>query len=291
MSDEPRVTDLIIKPADVSEMKNGAKIFARAMGRGETRIEEWLFEFSKRLAEAEVGHFVVARHGHRTVGYGSLVSYTRVGWIGFMGTEPDFQRMGIGAAIMENLLELAERTGLKSLKLDATNIGRRLYSKFGFGEEYAARRFEIPGQCTRGTRRDGVGAAVKIADRMPDWCLSLDRRAFGDDRSPLIESALRHGAKLLLIASRGFGLLDGKKLGPVVATDADAAVEIVRTGSGLAANLIYVPRHPELPPQFLAGLRLPEDHGPITCCTRMTRGEPVEQELRLVYADYSAATG
>ena len=291
MFDEPSMSNLVTKPAGPQDMQDGAKVFARAMGRAGPHIEEWLFEFSKRLAEAEVGHFVVARHKRRTVGYGSLVAYRNIGWIGFMGTEPAFQGRGIGAAIMQHLLRLAERLDLKTLKLDATNIGKKLYSKFGFREEYPARRCEIPGLCARGTRRDSPGRGVRFADRMPDWCLAMDRRAFGDDRSPLILAALRHGAKLLLIENRAFGLLDGRKLGPVAAADPDAAMDIVRSGSGLGASVIYVPHHPGLPRHFLATLNLPDEEGPITCCTRMYRGEPVEQDLRLAYADYSAATG
>jgi hypothetical protein len=119
----------------------------------------------------------------------------------------------------------------------------------------------------------------------------MDRRAFGDDRSPLVTAALGHNAKLLVIENRAFGLLEGKKLGPVVATDPEAALDIVRYASGLGASVIYVPLHPELAPEFLAGLILPEETGPITCCKRMYRGEAVEQELGLAYADYSAATG
>lgn len=290
MPDKSALPDLVIEPAGFPEMQDGAKVFARAMDRGGTHVEEWLFQFAKRLSEAEVGHFVVARHRRKTVGYGSLVAYESIGWIGFMGTEPGLQGRGIGAAIMEHLLHLAEQLGLKTLKLDATNLGKKLYSGFGFREEYPARMCEVPGLCSRGTRRDSAGG-VKFADQMPDWCLSMDRRAFGDNRSPLIVAALRHGAKLLLIEKRGFGLLDGKKLGPVVAADPGTAMGIVRSGSALGAGLIYVPHHPGLPREFLAGLKLLDEDGPITCCTRMYLGEPVEQELDLTYADYSAATG
>ncbi len=291
MADEPRMSGLVIEPAGLREMQDGAKVFARAMGRGGVHVEEWLFSFSRRLAEAGVGHFVVARHGRKTIGYGSLATYETVGWIGFMGTEPAFQGRGVGAAIMQHLLGRAEQMGLKTLKLDATNIGRKLYTKFGFKDEYRAGRHEIPGFCVRGTRRVSPGGRVKFADRMPDWCLSMDRRAFGDDRSPLIAAALRHGGKLLLIENRAFGLLDGRKLGPLVAADPDAAMNIVRSGSSLGASVIYVPHHPRLPGRFLAGLSPAEEEGPITCCTRMQLGERVAQELELAYADYSAATG
>jgi GNAT superfamily N-acetyltransferase len=291
MTDQPMLEGLVVEPAGAADLEAGAGVFARAMGREDAHVEEWLLEFSRRLAEAGIGHFVIAKHTRTPVGYGSLVAYRNIGWIGFMGTEPEFQGRGVGAAVMRHLLGLSAGMGLKTLKLDATNIGEKLYSKFGFKKEYAARRFEIPGQCTRGTRRDTSGGAVKIVDNMPEWCAALDLRAFGDDRSLLIQAALKHGAKLLVIGKRGFGLLEGKKLGPIVAVDMDTALEIVRWGSGLGANIAYVPLYPELPRRFLASFNLTADRGPITCCTRMRRGQPVAQESGLVYADYSAATG
>jgi hypothetical protein len=119
----------------------------------------------------------------------------------------------------------------------------------------------------------------------------MDRRAFGDDRTRLLEVALRHGSKLLVAEGRGFGLLEGKKLGPVVAADCRAALGIVTSASNLGASLIYVPYHPALPTEFLDRLKPQDEEGPITCCTRMSLGEPLEQEPGLVYADYSAATG
>jgi GNAT superfamily N-acetyltransferase len=291
MADHDLLSGLVIETADPPGMREGAAVFARAMGRGEAHVEEWLFEFSKRLTEAGIGRFLTARLEDNTVGYGSLVVYERIGWIGFMGTEPDLQGKGIGAAVMESLLSLAWEAGLKTVRLDATDIGKGLYAKFGFKEEYPARRYEIPGQCTRGKRRRGPEKAVRIADRLPDWCRALDLRAFGDDRSALLEVALRHGGKVLLVKHRGFGILDGRKLGPVVAEDVDAAVDIVRYGAGLGANVIYVPHHKELPRRFLTSLSLPFDRGPVGCCTRMILGETVEQGLALAYADYSAATG
>ena len=290
MPDMPALKGLVIGTAGRADMEAGSKVFARAMGRGGALVEERLLQFAERLLEAGIGHFVAARHKRKIVGYGSLVVYANMGWIGFMGTDPTLQGRGIGAAIMEYVLQLAESLGLKTLKLDATNIGKKLYSRFGFREEYPARMYEIPGVCSRGTRRDSVGS-VAFEKGMPGWCLAMDRRAFGDDRSPLFRTSLEHGAKLLIIENRGFGLLDGKKLGPLVATDPGAAMDILRSGSELGASMIYVPNRPGLPREFLSALRLPEEYGPITCCTRMHLGDPVEQDLDLAYADYSAATG
>jgi len=287
---KPPMPGLIIERAGLPHMTGGAKVFARAMGREDAGIEKWLSDFSSRLLEAGICYFFVARHEHKIVGYGSLSAYERIGWIGFMGTEPGLQGQGIGAAMMEELLGLARHLGLTTVKLDATNIGKRLYSKFGFREEYPVRMCEIPGLCSRGTRRDGTDG-VKLAEELPEWCRWVDRRAFGDNRSALIVNALEHGAKVLIIPDRGYALLDGRKLGPLVAMDPETAKSLLACASNLGAGLIYVPHHPGLPREFLAALRPRDEEGPITCCTRMHFGEALEQELALVYADYSAATG
>jgi GNAT superfamily N-acetyltransferase len=291
MSDRPTLKGVVVEAAGPSDMEAGAKIFASAMGREGAHIEEWLLSFSTMLVEAGIGRFTVAKYRSEPVGYGGLVAYQHIGWIGFMGTQPDLQGLGIGTSIMRALLELAEELRLKTLKLDATNIGEKLYSKFGFIKEYPARRIEIPGRCVRGTRRDGIGSGVRIVDSIPEWCSALDRRAFGDDRSPLISASLRRGGKLLLAGEQGFGLLEGKKLGPVIATTAEAAKAIVRWGAGLGANVAYIPLHPDLARGFLSDLKQPKGRNALTCCTRMIKGNPVKQELGLVYGDYSAATG
>jgi GNAT superfamily N-acetyltransferase len=291
MADQPRLDDVTIESAAMSDMRAGATVFARAMGREEPAIVERLLAFSMNLLDSGIGRFVVARHRSRTVGYGSLAAYRTIGWIGFMGTDPDLQGRGIGAAIMNRLLESANRLNLLTLNLDATNIGMKLYSKFGFRVLFPACRFGIPGQCTRGTHRETHGGRVRILDSLPEWCAAFDMRAFGDDRSPLIRNALRHGGKVLVVEERAFGLIEGKKLGPVVAADRQAAEDILRRASDLGADVVYVSEHPSLARKFLAGLKPPDQSGPITCCTRMTRGRPVEQDLKLVYGDYSAATG
>ena len=281
---------ITLKAADEVGRRQGAALFARAMGRADPGVAAWLYRFSNLLAQGKIGHFVTAQHKDRVVGYGALIAYIKVGWIAFMATEPELQGEGIGSAVMRRLMELAREMGVGVLKLDATDVGLRLYSKFGFSDEYPARRCEIPGLCTRGTRRDSADC-VSLSEEMPDWCRSMDLRAFGDDRSPIIQTALMHGAKLLLVPGRGYGLVDGKKLGPLVAADPDAAIAILASASGLGASVAYVPLHSELAEEFVARLRIPKEEGPITCCMRMRLGEVVEQEVSLEYADYSAATG
>ncbi|MGN0907667.1 MAG: GNAT family N-acetyltransferase [Bullifex sp.] len=49
-----------------------------------------------------------------------------------MYTEPEYRRMGIASAILKALVEEAGKRGVKSIALEATDMGRPCYEKFGF---------------------------------------------------------------------------------------------------------------------------------------------------------------
>ncbi|MFC1800148.1 GNAT family N-acetyltransferase [Candidatus Eisenbacteria bacterium] len=274
-----------IRTADETMLREGSRIFVLALGHDDPTAEDRLFAMSKLLADGGCGHFIGAELEGRMVGYGALVVYERLGWIAFMGTEPAHQGRGIGSRMLTELMDIARTRGIKSLRLEATNAGARLYMKHGFTEEYPGRRLEIPARCAP----PGEPASpVRLAEELQDWCLTMDRRAFGEDRSKLLNLVLKDGGKLLLAGEDGFGLLHGRKLGPLVATGLEAARSILWRAGELGARVIYVPLHPVMPASFVDELQNPESEG---CCMRMILGEPVDDEPGLVYAAHSAATG
>lgn len=269
-------------------LRQGSRLFALAMGRGDPAAEDRLLAFVRLLADGGLARFVGAETAGRVVGFGALVTYKFLGWIGFMGTEPEMQGRGIGSAILARLIGEARGLGIRSLRLDATDTGKKLYRKHGFREEYPGRMLEIPARCLPpGT----APSQVTLAGDLPEWCAALDRRAFGEDRSALIRLLLSDGGKVLVAGTEGFGILYGRKLGPVVATNVDAALNILWRAGDLGARVIYVPIHPDMPEPFLKALRDPEGDGQAGCCTRMAFGQPVRDESALVYAAHSAATG
>jgi GNAT superfamily N-acetyltransferase len=283
-----REDGLTIETADETMLREGSRIFVHALGRDDPAAEDQLFAMSKLLSDGGCGQFIGAELGGRMVGYGALVTYEHLGWIAFMGTEPGMQGRGIGSAILARLMDEARGRGIRSLRLDATDAGARLYAKHGFTEEYPGRRLEIPARCPP----PGQPAPdVTLAGDLPDWCLEMDRRAFGEDRSKLLNLILRDGGKLLLAGEDGFGVLYGRKLGPVVANGAEAAIRILWRAGDLGARVIYVPLHPGMPRAFIEELRDPEPGGQAGCCVRMTFGEPLDDEYDLIYAAHSAATG
>jgi hypothetical protein len=113
----------------------------------------------------------------------------------------------------------------------------------------------------------------------------------GDDRSALLRAVLADGGKVLMVEGQGFGILHGRKIGPIIASGIDAAIAMVRRADSFGVNRIYVPRHAELPEGFLVGLKEVPPRWELTCCTRMVYGEGLKQDLSLEFAGYSAATG
>lgn len=154
----------------------------------------------------------------------TLLCYgTRLAWIGMVLTKNVFRGRGFAKRLLAHALALADRIGIGTVKLDATDQGQPLYEKLGFRCEQAVERW-----------RRGNSAAMP---RSPNACsLSTNRnwqaadgRAFGTDRSALLEKlALRtppiSRANAYLLTRGGRST---KYLGPCVAENPEAARGVI----------------------------------------------------------------
>ena len=123
---------------------------------------------------------------------GSLVATTtllyfgqRLAWIGMVLTKPDYQRRGLAKRLLGHCLEQADRMGIETTRLDATDQGRPLYEKFGFHTEQEIQRWSRPGEGATPPTAGGISV-------VEPW-RSLDLLAFGADRSIMLHRlAQRH---------------------------------------------------------------------------------------------------
>lgn len=92
-------------------------------------------------------------------------------------TQPDFRRRGLARGLVSDLLEEAERLGLETLKLDATDGGRGLYESLGFRAEQSIERWQLRSGCDEERK---ISSALLVPD--------LDTEACGYDRGPLLAS-------------------------------------------------------------------------------------------------------
>lgn len=104
----------------------------------EQQSREYYEEYLK--TEAHIAYLVF--HGERFIGAGG-VSFFRVmptyhnptGWKAYimnMYTNPNYRRKGIAYHTLELLIEEAKKKGVKHISLEATDMGRLLYERYGF---------------------------------------------------------------------------------------------------------------------------------------------------------------
>jgi len=104
----------------------------------------------------------------------------KVGWIGMVLVHPDARSQGVGTALLEHAIAYLQRTGVPSIKLDATPAGKRVYVPLGFQDEYELERVEAVVEERIAYR------VLRIAKLEVDAILDMDREAFGVTREPVL---------------------------------------------------------------------------------------------------------
>ena len=234
--------------------------------------DDWrmLFELAPHgCFGVEVDDFVAAS--------ATLLCYgDRLGWIGMVLTHPEFRHRGFARQLFEHVLAQADRLGVKTLKLDATDQGQHLYESYGFKSEQSIERWFAPGPVA-GTKEN-----ARPEDEAWD---ELDEKAFGVDRSPLLRKLAARGicfrvpgAYALQRAGRTYSYL-----GPCVAENPEAAREVL---AAAMSNRDTAGWFWDLLPSNRNAVALAGELGfsPQRRLVRMYRGDEFKGEDELVYA-------
>jgi GNAT superfamily N-acetyltransferase len=173
-------------------------------------------------------------------------------WIGMVLTDPAFRGRGFARGLMERLIAFAEARGVAWLKLDATDMGYALYRKLGFEDESPVERWYRPAGDL------SLHADVFATDLAS--CLSLDRTAFGADRSMLLADLAREQAAIAPGSAFAMGRpgANAAYFGPCVSLDAAGARNLLQwfLGSHPGENVYW-----DLLPQNGAALNMAQDFG------------------------------
>jgi GNAT superfamily N-acetyltransferase len=201
-------------------------------------------------------------------------------WIGMVLTHLEYRRRGFARVLLMNLLEYLDGRGLRTVKLDATELGAPLYRELGFVDECVIERWARPPQSASSQSASRSAAIDDFA--LPT---ALDEEAFGADRGRLLRRlAAIESASL---GSRGFAMgrpgANAAYFGPSVTRSRDAARELVEW---------FLARHPNesvfwdiLPENStVADLATELGFGAARRLTRMVRGYQIRQNTSLVCA-------
>lgn len=236
----------------------------------------------------------------RLVATATLVCYGwRLGWIGMVLTHPEFRGQGFARKLFEHILEQADKSGIRTLKLDATEQGKPLYEKYGFKSEQV-----VEGWGGKLSEERVCSSDVDFAN----W-QTMDAQAFGADRVELLRALKARGE--CFIGKGGYLLTRPGRmasyLGPLVAETADAARELLfsyfsqRWGGAVIHNpktaRFVDPKarnsreddrewHWDLLPENKNALAIARELGfsPKRSLTRMFRGHEMRGRDELVYA-------
>jgi GNAT superfamily N-acetyltransferase len=193
------------------------------------RLEDWEFHF--RFGRG----WAACDADGRLLGTALWWAYgTAFATVGLVVVRPDCQGQGIGRRLMDAVIAHA---GERTLQLLATRAGLRLYEQTGFVA------VESISQCQGIVQ--SVAAVVPEHLRLRpaaradlDAACRLDSMAIGSPRRELIEAVFEAGGGGGVVAERqdvlmGFALQRasgrGTLLGPLVASDEDVAIGLVRT--------------------------------------------------------------
>jgi GNAT superfamily N-acetyltransferase len=85
---------------------------------------------------AGAGSFCLELAG-KLLGTANVISYgADLAWIGMVVTDPDYQRRGFARRLMRAAMDYCEINGIKTIMLDASELGYGLYESLGFRPLY-----------------------------------------------------------------------------------------------------------------------------------------------------------
>jgi ribosomal protein S18 acetylase RimI-like enzyme len=178
--------------------------------------------FAKARLEGEV---VVAEAGGELAGVAAGAVFGATGWVGGVAVVPAHRRAGLGGALTGAVVDFLEATGVATVLLHATALGRPVYERLGFVAETAYLTLVGP-TLPRAARQPAVRAG-RAADL--GAVLALDLAATGEDRRRLLTALWPAGG---LVAG------DGQPLGYHLPSPWRPGGAIVAAGPGAGLALL-----------------------------------------------------
>ncbi|QIW24002.1 GNAT family N-acetyltransferase [Sulfolobus sp. S-194] len=254
---------MIIREATYADIKEMTIVWGETIGSSNIEANKEVFSIF-----LDLGKCLVVEEGEKIISTACYIPYHNLTWIGNVGVKTEYQRKGIGRRIM---IELLNEIKTRSIRLDATNAGYKLYKDLGFEEEYKTVVYDI----------SQVGGKVRAeeTEELEDWMLKLDKRGFGDDRAKLF-SRIRGK---VVYNEGGFGIVYRNVIGPLIAVNERSAEELIRYAvSNLGVRLIITPKEEFI--KNLGGKKVYE-------CKRMRKGDKINEDIKLTYGIFRYSFG
>ena len=250
-------------------------------------------DWQRLLALEPAGCFVAEWDG-QPVGTACVTRFDTIAWISMVLVDAAHRGRGIGTQLMRHALAWLDQRGTRTVRLDATALGRPVYEKLGFLGQYDVARWE--GKAVGGELRPEITFA---AESHLEAISVLDHEATGTPRGPLLARLFTErprGMRVAVAQGRvtGFsGVRPGGRawqVGPVVALDASSGSALLDAAffdhQGQSVFLdVPLPNRPAMQRAEARGLRVQRQF------LRMARGRPLADRPEQMWASFGPEKG
>jgi len=133
---------------------------------------------------------------NNVVGTAATICYeNRFAWIGMVLVDPEYRKQGIGTQLLNKTIEHLDHIKHFTIKLDATPLGKPLYTKLGFISEFEIERWTLKRPATF---NHTVVTTAPLTECQESELFRLDRELFGADRSFLLRSLCKQAPELAM---------------------------------------------------------------------------------------------
>ncbi|NJR76207.1 MAG: GNAT family N-acetyltransferase [Scytonema sp. CRU_2_7] len=191
--------------------------------------------------------WLVAESENTLIGMVGAVDYGAFAYIGMMAVDPAFQRQGVAKRLMKQLLDWLDGRGCPLVLLDATEVGAKLYTQFGFVEDEPTLVFQqidsLKSWCS-----DECVQQLNSADLAR--LTMFDAQIFGADRQAVFATFLAEIPERALFACNVDGQITGylfaqaSTIGPWVASTPELAEALLASALNLSFSdipQVFVP--------------------------------------------------
>ena len=218
-----KLSEILIRTILLNDLP-GAMRLSSQQGWNQTELD-WKF-----MIEGERNMCLLAEYHGKIIGTTTAINYSNdVVWISMVLVDKEYRGKGISKLLLEKILK--KLASCRSIKLDATPQGQRVYKSFGFKEEYQITRMTIdPIDATSLMVNDGLLQQIQSEDLQP--IIAYDKLSFGASRAELLQSLFNNWPRKAWMVKQkhslnGFVLgRAGRKynqIGPVMAVNTDLA--------------------------------------------------------------------
>ena len=139
-------------------------------------------------------YFVIYTPESEIIGIILAVKYKTIGFIGHVVVLPEYRGMGLGEQLMIEANQYLERSGCKTIKLDAVDKARSLYERTGYIFELNSLRFKLDLSSeekieTYNEKRRTIKQLFPVHNIKEDdlsQVFETDKEIFGSDRNQLL---------------------------------------------------------------------------------------------------------